>query len=78
MEWLAEGLMLPPLCCQNLQVMHAKSTPKELVVQMDLAQNWRRYNSDDTDIYMSDLDFDRPQLRMAMISKVITELPLAV
>jgi hypothetical protein len=70
--------MLPPLCCQNVQVMHAKSTPKELVVQMDLAQNWRRYNSDDTDIYMSDLDFDRPQLRMAMISKVITELPLAV
>ncbi len=48
------------------------------MVQMDLAQNWRRYNSDDTDIYMSDLDFDRPQLRMAMISKVITELPLAV
>ncbi len=70
--------MLPPLCCQNVQVMHAKSTPKELVVQMDLAQNWRRYNSDDADLYMSDLNFDRPQLRMAMIAKVIPELPLAV
>ncbi len=52
MEWLAEGLMLPPLCCQNLQVMHAKSTPKELVMQMALAQNLRRYNSDDADIYV--------------------------
>ncbi len=56
MEWLAEGLMLPPLCCQNLQVMHAKSTPKELVMQMALPQNLRRYKSDDMLTYMSDLD----------------------
>ena len=70
--------MLPPLCCQNLQVMHAKSTPKELVVQMALAQNLRCYDSDDADIYMSDLNFNQPQLRMALIAKVVPELLLAV
>ncbi|DBB15018.1 TPA: hypothetical protein ACH3X3_004605 [Trebouxia sp. C0006] len=64
MEWLAECLMLPPSMLPPLP--------------MDLAQNWRRYNSDDADLYMSDLNFDRPQLRMAMIAKVIPELPLAV
>ncbi|KAL0044750.1 hypothetical protein WJX82_008119 [Trebouxia sp. C0006] len=62
MEWLAECLMLPPSMLPPLP--------------MDLAQNWRRYNSDDADLYMSDLNFDRPQLRMAMIAKLCKQAVL--